>query len=240
MFTDNVKARGRGRPPGRTSQGEAARRRLYETAIDLIEHRGYEATTLRDVADRAGVSVGLLYRYFPSKRALVLALYDELSADYAQQAASMPNGTWRERSLFALGTSLRVLGPHRTVLSALTPVMLTRSDEGIFAKSTAFSRRRVQATFVQAVSGATDAPAGQLGAALAHLLYLGHLGVILWWLLDKSPDQRATRSLLALLRHVAPSAALTLRLPPIRRFVQSLDVLAREALIDEARHETID
>ena len=44
----------------------------------LIAERGYDATTLRDVAERAGVSAGLLYRYFPSKRAVVLALYDEL------------------------------------------------------------------------------------------------------------------------------------------------------------------
>ena len=78
MFTKNGKSTKRGRPPGRTVEGEATRRRLYETAIRLIGEQGYEATTLRDVAKRAGVSAGLLYRYFPSKRSVVLALYDEL------------------------------------------------------------------------------------------------------------------------------------------------------------------
>ena len=58
----------------------------------LIAARGYEATTLRDIAKEAGVSVGLLYRYFPSKQAVVIALYDELSAEYARQAADMPPG----------------------------------------------------------------------------------------------------------------------------------------------------
>ena len=52
------------------------------TAMQLIAARGYEATTLRDIAKEAGVSVGLLYRYFPSKQAVVIALYDELSSDY--------------------------------------------------------------------------------------------------------------------------------------------------------------
>ena len=92
MFTQNVKPRKRGRPPGRTPQGAAARDRLYATATQLIAARGYEATTLRDIAKEAGVSVGLLYRYFPSKQAVVIALYDQLSSEYAQQAASIPSG----------------------------------------------------------------------------------------------------------------------------------------------------
>src|SRR4051812_2604385 len=94
--------RGRGRPRGTTEQGIATRRQLYKVAIKLIAARGYEATTLRDIAKKANVSVGLLYRYFPSKRAVVLALYDELSAEYAARATEMEPGPWRARFLFAL------------------------------------------------------------------------------------------------------------------------------------------
>src|SRR4051812_48157433 len=100
LFTDNVKPRGRGRPPGPTPQGTAARERLYATAMRLIAARGYESTTLRDIANAAGVSVGLLYRYFPGKQAVILALYDELSAEYARRAAAMPAGRWRDRFVF--------------------------------------------------------------------------------------------------------------------------------------------
>jgi hypothetical protein len=50
---------GAGPARGRTLQGVAARLSLY-TTIELIAERGYEATTLRDVADRARLSVGLL------------------------------------------------------------------------------------------------------------------------------------------------------------------------------------
>lgn len=233
MFTEYVKPRKRGRPPGRTAQGTAAERRLFETAVGLIGERGYQATTLRDVADRAGVSVGLLYRYFPGKRSIVLALYEELSAEYARQAAEMPAGKWRDRFIFALETSLRVLGPHRHTLRALVPIMVGGDGEGLFAHSTAFSRLRVQKVFQTAVASATDAPTRKIADAIGRLLYLVHLAVILWWLLDKSPQQRATNALVALLRQVLPSAALTLRLPPIRGFVQSMDALFREALFED-------
>ena len=76
MFIKNSKVRKkRGRPRGETEQGAAARERLYKTATKLIAAHGYEATTLRDIAKKAEVSVGLLYRYFPSKEALVNELY---------------------------------------------------------------------------------------------------------------------------------------------------------------------
>ena len=155
MFTENIKPRGRGRPPGQTAQGAAARQRLYDIAIRLMAEHGYEATTLRDVAKEAGVSVGLLYRYFPNKRAVIIALYDELSVEYARQAQQMPRGKWRDRFVFALKTSLQVLEPHRVALRALIPVLVGDPEEGVFAESAAFSRVRVQGAFEAAVTGST-------------------------------------------------------------------------------------
>ena len=211
------------------------RRRLYEAAIALIGERGYEGATLREVAVRVGVSPALLYRYYPSKRAVVLALYDELSAAFASQAVAMPAGRWRDRFVYALELSLRVLGPHRVSLRALTPTLVADSEEGIFAEGTAFSRLRVQGVFEAAVAGATDAPKKEVAGALGRLLYLGHLGVILWWLLDRSPEQRATRGLIDLARQILPPLALALRLPVLRRFVESANSLSQEALLGTPR-----
>ena len=237
MFTETVKPRRRGRPSGQTAQGAAAKQRLYEVAIRLMAKRGYETTTLRDVAKTAGVSVGLLYRYFPSKRAVIIALYDELSADFARQAIDMPPGKWRDRFIFTLTASLQVLEPHRTTLRALSPVLVGDPEEGLFSEGAAFSRLRVQAVFQESVVGATDAPPRVLAESVGRLLYLVHLAVLLWWLLEKSPRQRATRALVSLMQEVLPSAALTLRLPPVRRFVTSLDALILEALFEGPRQE---
>ncbi|MGH9147072.1 MAG: TetR/AcrR family transcriptional regulator [Vicinamibacterales bacterium] len=199
--------------------------------MQLIATQGYEATTLRDIAKKAGVSVGLLYRYFPSKQAVVIALYDELSSEYARQAADMPPGRWRDRFLFALKASLHVLEPHQLALRALTPVMVGDPDEGIFSASTAFSRLRVQHVFEQSVIGSSDPPKQPLAEALGRLLYLVHLAVLLWWLLDKSSNQRATAALVSLTQQLLPSAALALRVSPVRKFVISVDELLREALL---------
>ena len=167
---------------------------------------------------------------FPSKQAVVIALYDELSANYSSRAAGMPPGRWRDRFIFALETSLDVLRPHQVALRALTPVLVGDPEEGIFSTSTAFSRLRVQQVFEQAVVGSSDAPKQPIAGALGRLLYLVHLAVLLWWLLDKSTNQRATGTLVSLTRQLLPSAALTLRVPPVRRFLISVDELVRDAL----------
>jgi len=235
MLTKNSKPRKRGRPPGRTAEGEATRERLYRTAIELFNERGYEAATLRDVAARADVSPTLLYRYFPNKRAVVLALYDELSEAFAANAR-LPAGHWRDRFVGALESSLEVLGPHRVTLRALAPVMVGDTEEGVFAERTAFSRVRVQSVFRDAVVGAKDAPAPAFAESLGRLLYLIHLGVILWWLLDRSPRQRATRALVGLLERAMPSAGLALKLPIVRGFVSRADELFVEGLIGAGEH----
>jgi AcrR family transcriptional regulator len=210
------------------------RQRLYHESLRLIRERGYEGTTLRDIGRRAQASPALLYRYFPSKRAILLALYDDLSADFRERAAAMPGGAWRTRFLFALHTSLAVLAPQRPTIAALVPILVGGAPDGVFAESTSFSRRRVQAVFEQAVSGARDAPRGDDGPALGRLLYLAHLLVLLLWALDRSREQRATKGLLALATPLLPAVGLALGLPRVRRLVRSVDDALREGLIGDS------
>ncbi|MCA9671884.1 MAG: TetR/AcrR family transcriptional regulator [Myxococcales bacterium] len=221
-----------GRARGRSQKGEDTRLLLYQTAVQLFAERGYEQTTMRDIAAEAGVSVGLLYRYFPNKSAVVLALYDALSADYAERMVTLAPGAWATRAMAALETSLEVLGPHRAALAALSAELVSTSGHGLFAEPTAFSRARVQRAFADAVAGADDAPDGELCAALGRQLYVAHLAVILWWLLDKSPAQRATSRLLGLLRLAAGGLGpMLLLLPGARAAVMQIDEVVTDALL---------
>jgi AcrR family transcriptional regulator len=205
-----------------------------------MSKQGYEATTLRDVAKEAGVSVGLLYRYFPSKLAIVLALYGEMSAECVLRSQQLSHGKWRDRFIFALKMSLEVIKSHRTTFQALIPAIVGSREEGLFAQSAAASRLPVQKVFQQAVIGSTDAPAHDVAEALGRLLYLVHLAVLLWWLLDRSPKQRATDALISLIQQTLPSMSLTLRLPPVRRFVISADRLVGEALFEYWTETTLE
>jgi TetR/AcrR family fatty acid metabolism transcriptional regulator len=61
----------------RRARGRATRARLLEAAGELFRRRGYHGTSVVDVAERAGVSVGSVYHHFADKRAMLLALIDD-------------------------------------------------------------------------------------------------------------------------------------------------------------------
>src|SRR5688500_12978292 len=58
-----------------TSKGEQTRARILETALTLFRERGYEETTMRAIAEQAGVALGSAYYYFRSKEQLIHACY---------------------------------------------------------------------------------------------------------------------------------------------------------------------
>jgi hypothetical protein len=76
-------------------------------------------------------------------------------------------------------------------------------------------------------------PVGDVAPALGRLPYLVHLAVILWWLLDKSPSQRAADALVTLLERSAPLIAVALRVPTVPSLLLAADALVREALPDD-------
>jgi AcrR family transcriptional regulator len=57
-------------PDGRTRRREDTRQKLFEAAVDLIAEQGYSATTVDDIALRAGVAKGTVYYNFASKTEL--------------------------------------------------------------------------------------------------------------------------------------------------------------------------
>jgi AcrR family transcriptional regulator len=70
------------RPSNATRQILAAetRQRLLEAAADEFAREGYVGANINRISRAAGFAKGTIYNYFPSKRALMLALVDEIAA----------------------------------------------------------------------------------------------------------------------------------------------------------------
>ena len=59
-------------------KGEGTGEHILETALGLFRDKGFDATTMRDVARAADMSLGAAYYYFPSKEAIVLSYYEQV------------------------------------------------------------------------------------------------------------------------------------------------------------------
>jgi AcrR family transcriptional regulator len=64
-------------PSRREAQAQERRAQLLETALTLFAEKGLDATTMRDLAEGAGVAQGLVYHYFRSKEELFYAVIEQ-------------------------------------------------------------------------------------------------------------------------------------------------------------------
>jgi AcrR family transcriptional regulator len=71
----------------RTARAEQTRAAITEAALALFCERGYEAATMRAIAERAGVSTGNAYYYFGSKEELIQEFYLRNHARHLPPAA---------------------------------------------------------------------------------------------------------------------------------------------------------
>jgi len=64
-----------------TGKGGQTRQHIFLCALDLFREKGFDTTTMQDVATRADVAKGAAYYYFPSKEAIIQAYYESVQAD---------------------------------------------------------------------------------------------------------------------------------------------------------------
>jgi TetR/AcrR family transcriptional regulator, cholesterol catabolism regulator len=98
------------------------RQRILDATLTLASRGGYEAVQMRAVADRAGVALGTLYRYFPSKvHLLVSGLAREFERNQERlDRLAIPGDTPYERMLFVLGRVTRAMQREPMLTEAMT------------------------------------------------------------------------------------------------------------------------
>src|SRR5690349_16397972 len=80
----------------RVRDAPGTRRRMLEAARELFVRNGYGATTLKEIADRAGVAVQTIYFTFGNKRVLLKELVDVAIAGDLEPVATMDRAWFQE------------------------------------------------------------------------------------------------------------------------------------------------
>lgn len=187
-------------PAGPTPKAAATRAHILSTALRLFEERGYDNTSMREIAREAGLATGAAYYYFRSKPELVVEFYvttsAELGAEVPRRLAQLRGLQARIQAVPELW--LEKFGPHREFLLALFRTTVDpRNPLSPFSRETRDLRHTAISWFEQALEGAAGSVPKDLRPALPRLLWLYQMGIILFWLHDTSKDQARTRLLLA-------------------------------------------
>ncbi|MDV6259823.1 TetR/AcrR family transcriptional regulator [Rhodococcoides yunnanense] len=144
-----------------------ATQRLVVAAVDLFTEQGYDATTVAQIAERAGVTKSTFFRHFSDKRELLVAGQETLSRLLADGIAEAPAGATAleavsvglERASEAMGPTNRELGPRIQAAVAAS----TELQERDALKSVGMAAAMTEALAARGFPDATAHLAGELG-----------------------------------------------------------------------------
>jgi AcrR family transcriptional regulator len=190
------------RPVGQRAQNKAAiRRRIVAAALSLFQTKGFDATTTKAIARKAGIAEGTVFNYFRTKEDIALHFFEE---EVDQAIASVrENSRLRkaplEEKLFALVHSqLEFLAPYEKFIgAAFIHALKPASPLGIFSHRAQELRHRyvgfVQELLEESLPKNQYSP---LSFLAPEVFWIYYLGALLYWLHDSSPGKQNTLAFL--------------------------------------------
>lgn len=160
------------------TRSQAARRsRVIDAAIELAAEGGYDAVQMRDVATRAQVALGTIYRYFSSKDQLLAAALVQWAAEMEDRLTSRParGTTTTERVVDLLRRASRALEENPQLTAALVTAIAS-PDPAVRECQT-----DVSMIMVNLLSTAlADLPAGERDGIMRVLSWVWFAALIGW------------------------------------------------------------
>lgn len=216
-----------------TPKADATRRRIYDAALEMFREKGFEQTTMRDIARKAGVALGAAYYYFASKDAIVLAFYQEMQESGHQPTldAVAQRHKLRDRIRVVLEKRFELLAPNLKFLGALFKHSPDVNDPlSPFSEETRSIRDKAIELFRQAIEGSDIKVPADFISHLPRLLWLYQLGLVLFWIYDRSADKTRTMALmeksLSLVVNLLRLSGLPLMRPVRRTILELLETVA--------------
>lgn len=191
--------------PVRRLDGELTKAQIYATSLALFRRKGFEATTMREIAKGAGLSLGAAYHYFPSKDAIVTELFRGHLLRHAEiaDAGYARTTDLSARLRIAFETSFDVRREDRTLLGSLATVTLGDQSSSLFSPATEDLRAASRGIFLRAVE--IDEVPPEAREVVATALWALHLGLLLSFVRDETEHQARTYRVLERVLNLLPT-----------------------------------
>jgi TetR/AcrR family transcriptional regulator, cholesterol catabolism regulator len=167
--------------PESLTPGQRARwERIVQATVELANEGGYHGVQMRDVADRADVALGTLYRYFPSKTHLLTgALRRETEALRSRMQRRPARGeTAEDRVMDVLGRATRALERSPKLTEAVLRAVMNAEADATVDSATASDN--VSMLIIEAIHGNGGEPTDDERAIARVLQQVWYFSLMRW------------------------------------------------------------
>ncbi len=170
-----------------TAAQRGRRERILAATLALATKGGYDAVQMREVAARAGVALGTLYRYFPSKEQLLVAGMAEQFTAMRERLADRPSAgdTPAQRVIDDLRRATRGLQRNPNITPAMLKSLIA-SGNGAVAEMMAPIRESMTSIVVSAMGHPEP---DDHDSAVAEVIGHVWMASLLWWVAGHAPAE---------------------------------------------------
>lgn len=182
-----------------TTKAQKTKGCIYEAALKLFEEKGFEKTTMREIAQKAGVALGGAYYYFKSKEEIVMCFYEHNQVTLNEKAREIFSQTpdLKGRLMAFLKMQFDYFNSYRSIFGVLARIAGDPNHPlSPFSEQTQSIRDQSVGIFKEVLEGPKIKIPKDLKPHLPYLLWLYHMGLIYFWIHDSSKDQNKTGRLL--------------------------------------------
>lgn len=151
--------------PLRSHQKEITRERILETVAEIINEGRILDFSIKEVADRAGVSYGSVYRHFSTRESLIEALYEAVSEIVAQSSPFSPKSL--EEIPAEMGKTLTLFEENPTIVQAFAIALMVNN---VHPNSRHQRDQQIQQIVLESNPHLTPEVSKQAAAILSHLI----------------------------------------------------------------------
>ncbi|MEU6464473.1 TetR family transcriptional regulator [Streptomyces sp. NPDC046976] len=175
-----------------SSKSEQTRALILETALRLFRERGYDKTTMRAIAQEAGVSVGNAYYYFEGKEHLIQGFYDRIAAEHrlAVRGILERETDLETRLAGVLTTWLDLARPyHEFAVQFFKNAADPDSPLSPFSQESEHAREQAIQVHREVLAGSKAKVPAELRDVLPELMWLAQMGLVMYWIFDRTENR---------------------------------------------------
>lgn len=182
-------------------KSDRTRQRIFDAAMAIMSEKGYQGVTIRDICQRAEVSIGSFYRYFETKSDILRGMYENGDQLMQEEAPELADRPWMERIMVFIAKYAQL-----NIDTGLAAMRILYNPENTWFTQTRPMQQKLESLLAgaqEAVELATEPSA----AELTELLFVCMRGMCYDWCISNGEydlKERMTRQMSLLMRAFIP------------------------------------